>query len=112
MLKEKAIHKILRKLKRKGFECRVVHLSDHGSSYIHITNSCNGIRISDHREKEGLRYIYNIRSDMFVRQKHDGRYFFPIEQTNRAVNFIIKQEKKRRKATANENNNRRNSKIS
>ena len=106
MLKEKAIHKKLRKLNRKGFKCRVVHLSDHGSSYIHITNSCNGIRVSDHREKDGLRYIYNIRSDMFVRQKHDGRYFFPIEQTNRAVNFIIRKEREKRRIDEHDNRNR------
>jgi len=106
MIIEKAVHKIIRKMNRKGFACKVVHLSDYGSCYIHINNSSNGIRISDHREKDGLKYQYNIRADIFVKQIHDGRYFFPISKTSEAINFIIRQEKKRRRIAENDDRSR------
>jgi hypothetical protein len=106
MIIEKAVKKIIRKLNRKGIPCKLVHLSDYGSCYIHFEGSTNGIRVADHREKDGLKYLYNIRADIFVKQINDGRYFFPISQTSKAINFIIRKEKKRRRQEDYDNRNR------
>lgn len=86
-------YKILFKLKRKGMSCRIVGLSDSGSYYIHLKGNLSGIRVSDHREKDGLCYMYNIRTDVVKYFEFEGRYYYPAEEAGRAVNFIIKNEK-------------------
>jgi hypothetical protein len=85
-------NKVLSKLKRKGMVCRLVGLSDHGSFYIHLKGNSSGIRISNHRENDGLCYLYNIRTDVVKYFEFEGRYYFPASEAGRAVNFITKNE--------------------
>lgn len=86
-------YKVLHKLKRKGMSCRIVGLSDGGSYYIHLRGNASGIRVSNHREKDGLAYTYNIRTDVVKYFEFEGRYYFPAKESGKAVNFILKQEK-------------------
>jgi len=103
---ERAVTRILRKLNRKGFNCRVVHVSEYGSQYIHVDGHVDGIRISNHREKIGSNYRYNIRADINTKQVIDGRYFFPIKKTSEAINFIIREMKKRQRIDDYDNRNK------
>ena len=90
---KKLAHSVLGKLKRKGMVCKVIGMSDFGSFYIHLKGNLSGIRISNHRENDGLCYMYNIRTDIVKYFEFEGRHYFPSSESGKAVNFILKNEK-------------------
>lgn len=91
---EEISNKIVRKIKRKGVVCRIIGLSDSGSFYIHLKCNKNGIRVSNHKENDGLKYKYNIRTDIikdFI--TGDNRYYWNADNLSKAINFILREEK-------------------
>ena len=86
-------HKALAKFKRKGMVCRIVGLSDYGSYYIHFKGNTSGVRVSNHKEKDGICYRYNIRTDIEKSYNHEGRDYFSAKDVGKAINIILKNEK-------------------
>ena len=90
---KKIADKVMRKLKRKGINCRLRAMSGSGSFYIHLHGNTSGIRISDHWENDGLNYKWNIRLDLVHKAVINGRQYFPISELSLAINTIIREEK-------------------
>jgi hypothetical protein len=60
-----------------------------------MKGNANGIRVANHQENDGLKYKYNIRTDIEHQFTIDGRHYFSAKDISRAINFILRQEKQK-----------------
>ncbi len=79
-------------LLEKGFIVQRYDSVTTNSIYLKLDyGMCNSIRISDHKGKKHLSYMYNLRSDIkkyFKESSPYHRYYYPFEKRRNLINQI------------------------
>lgn len=96
---QKIADKMCKLLIAEGFIVQRYDAYSTNSIYLKIDYGvCNSIRISDHKGKEYLNYMYNLRSDIkkYYKEKTNfTRYYYPFEQRGRLIEHIKYNKQKK-----------------
>jgi len=95
----KMADKLAQMLIKEGFTIQRYDAYSTNSIYLKLDYGlCNSIRISDHKGKEHLSYMYNLRSDInhdYVTRNGYTRYFVSFKHHKRIVNLALQNRWKK-----------------